>query len=162
MRLIQHRRAGRLAQGVMVALALGLLGSAAAAAENSHIYWSNPGFSQNTIGRANLNGSEPNQSFITGAKSPFGVATDAAHVYWANASGNTIGRANLDGTGVNQAFITTSGPLPGEKEPSAVAVDGEYIYWLDNPGLIGRAKLDGTSVQPFFIEAGLNCDDLAV
>ena len=39
----------------------------------------------NTIGRANLDGTGVNQSFITGASSPHGVAVDGGHVYWANA-----------------------------------------------------------------------------
>jgi hypothetical protein len=37
-----------------------------------HIYWAND--TTNAIGRANLDGSSPNQSFITGASTPFGVA----------------------------------------------------------------------------------------
>jgi Cep192 domain 4 len=39
-----------------------------------HIYWANSG--ANTIGRADLDGSNPNQSFITGASFPIGVAVD--------------------------------------------------------------------------------------
>ena len=40
-----------------------------------------------------------NQSFISGANEPDGVAVDGGHVYWANCGIGTIGRANLDGTG---------------------------------------------------------------
>jgi hypothetical protein len=39
-----------------------------------HIYWTNP--RSFTIGRADLDGSNPNQSFITGASGPIGVAVD--------------------------------------------------------------------------------------
>ena len=39
-----------------------------------HIYWINN--TTNTIGRADLDGSNQNQSFITGASGPYGVAVD--------------------------------------------------------------------------------------
>ena len=48
------------------------------AVDGSHIYWANPGAwmgaNGTTIGRANLDGSGANQSFISGAKAPCGVA----------------------------------------------------------------------------------------
>ena len=91
-----------------------LAGTGAAVAVR-HIYWANAG--TNTIGRADLDGSNPNQSFITGASSPIGVAVDAEHIYWVNDDNGTIGRAGLDGSNVNQSFIT------GAYFPSGVAVD---------------------------------------
>src|SRR5882724_12762668 len=55
-----------------------LAGTGAAVAVR-HIYWaSDPG----TISRADLDGSNVNQSFITGVSTPFGVAVDAEHIYW--------------------------------------------------------------------------------
>ena len=72
---------------------LALLFSASAGA---YVYWANY-TSGATIGRANLNGTGANQSFISGASQPEGVAVDATHVYWANAATNTIGRANSMG-----------------------------------------------------------------
>ena len=48
-----------------------------------HVYWGNGNSS--TIGRANLDGTGANQSFISGATLPEGVAVDAGHVYWTNA-----------------------------------------------------------------------------
>jgi DNA-binding beta-propeller fold protein YncE len=44
------------------------------AVDGSHIYWANNG--AGTIGRADLNGQNANQSFITGVHGPFGVAVD--------------------------------------------------------------------------------------
>ena len=41
--------------------------------DSSHIYWTN---SARTIGRADLNGQNVNQSFITGPVVPEGVAVD--------------------------------------------------------------------------------------
>ena len=79
-------------------------------------YWTNS--HSDAIGRANLDGSGPNQSFITGASNPFGVAVDRAHVYWTNFVAGTIGRANREGSGKNQSFIT------GANYPNGVAVEG--------------------------------------
>ena len=107
-----------------------------------HVYWTNAG--TNTIGRASLDGTGADQSFITGASFPRGVAVDADHVYWTN--GNDIGRANLDGTGVDQSFIT------GASTPYGVAVDAGHVYWANiGTNTIGRANLDGTSVDQSFI-----------
>ena len=50
-------------------------------AANAYVYWTN---NNNTIGRANLNGTGVNRNFIRGGRYPLGVAVDAAHVYWAN------------------------------------------------------------------------------
>ena len=73
-------------------------------AVSRHLYWAN--LSASTIGRANADGTGVNQSFITGATVPYGVAVDSNFVYWTNINAGTIGRANLDGTGANQNFIT--------------------------------------------------------
>lgn len=42
--------------------------------DGQYVYWTNS--STNTIGRANLDGSSPNQNLITGAARPFGVEVD--------------------------------------------------------------------------------------
>jgi low-density lipoprotein receptor class B len=111
---------------------------------DASVYWAN-GAAQ-TIGRANLDGTQVNQSFIGGATNPCGVALDGAHVYWGNVGSGTIGRANLNGSGVNQGFISN---LVG---PCGAALDGTHIYWADtNGGAIGRANLDGSGVNQGFI-----------
>ena len=78
------------------------------AVDAGHVYWTDAySFPPGTIGRANLDGTGVDQSFISGAQGPFGVAVDAGHVYWANGNfPGSIGRANLDGTGVDQSFIS--------------------------------------------------------
>ena len=45
------------------------------AVDDAHVYWTN--FNSGAIGRANLDGSGVNQSFITGASGPSGVALGA-------------------------------------------------------------------------------------
>jgi virginiamycin B lyase len=118
-----------------------LIGSGAA---SRHVYWTNSTY-PGTIGRADFDGQNVNQGFITGTASPFGVAVDGSHVYWANFYGG-IGRADLDGQNVNQSFIT------GYANPAGVAIDGSHIYWANvNSGTIGRADLDGQSVNQSFI-----------
>ncbi len=125
-----------------------LLGSSCWAAQaGAYVYWANGGPS--TIGRANLDGSSANQSFISGASTPDGVAVDGQHIYWANEGGTTIGRANLDGSGTNESFIS------GASTPVGVVVDGQHIYWANwgsgTGTTIGRANLNGTSVEQSFI-----------
>ena len=118
---------------VSVAVGFGASIMAPASAAVDHIYWANSG--GNAIGRANLDGSSPGQSFI-GATNPTGVASDGTYVYWTVPGSNAIGRANADGSGVNQTFIV------GGNQPIGVAVDGAHIYWTNFLGTtIGRAKL---------------------
>jgi virginiamycin B lyase len=134
------------------------------AVDSSHVYWSNQA---HAIGRANLDGTGVDQSFITGRKIiPLGVAVNANHVYWANGSVgsggpsrplSTIGRANLDGTGVTHRFIR------GATYPFGVAVDANHVYWADFlTGTIGRANLDGTGVNRSFITGATNPVGVAV
>jgi sugar lactone lactonase YvrE len=119
------------------------------------IYWTNVG--TNTIGRANLNGQNVNQSFINNADTPFGMAVDGRYIYWANHLGNTIVRADVNGQNVNQSFIT------GASRPYWVAVDTRYIYWTNALGnTIGRADLDGQNVNQNFIITGNGPFGLAV
>jgi hypothetical protein len=56
--------------------------TAQAAAGPAQIYWADafPG----TIGRANIDGTGATQNLIGGGSQPFGVAVDAAHIYWTN------------------------------------------------------------------------------
>jgi Bacterial Ig-like domain (group 3) len=123
------------------------------AVDASHIYWAEP----YNIGRANLDGGSPKQSFIAGAHSANGVAVDDSHVYWANFATGSIGRANLDGSSPNENFIT------GASSPNGVAVDGSHIYWVNvGSNSIGRANLDGSSPDQNFITGASSPLGLAV
>ena len=113
---------------ILATLAVATLALAARA--DAFVYWTTG--SSGTIGRANLDGTGVNQSFITGVgTSPDGVAVDGAHVYWTNFDTDAIGRANLDGTGVNQSFI--AGANCGSSPIYGVAVDGAHVYWAQRP-----------------------------
>ncbi len=63
-------------------LSLGLIALAIPAGAQAFIYWGNG--NSTTIGRANLNGTAVNTSFINGANDPCGVAVDGSNIYWAN------------------------------------------------------------------------------
>jgi hypothetical protein len=128
------------------------------AIDAEHIYWaaSCPSWvpcTTGAIGRAELDGTGVDQSFITtGTAAQYpklgGIAVDANHLYWSE--GDRIARANLDGTNVEQSFI------PGNSI-FGVAVDADHVYWAsccagaNNAGSIGRANLDGTNVDQGFI-----------
>jgi virginiamycin B lyase len=143
------RSVGRLAP-----LLLGLLITLAfAAPAHGYVYWTN--FKADTIGRAMLDGSAVEQSFIGPPDPPINpcaIDIDGEYVYWANQAGSApqgkIGRAKLDGSEVDNEFIT------GANNPCGVAVDASYVYW-GHTGVgattIGRARLDGTEVDQSFI-----------
>src|SRR5262245_34006597 len=69
-----------------------------------HVYWTNTTY-PGSIGRADFDGQNVNQSFITGVSSPFGIAVDSTHIYWANYAISLIGRADRDGQKVNQTVL---------------------------------------------------------
>jgi hypothetical protein len=164
----------RLALAAAICLLFGGIGAIAAAATTTSasseasppgIFWAQsprggekePG----TIGRAELNGSDPQASFISGANAPGGVAISGDYVYWANYGSGTIGRANVDGSEVNRQFIK------GATLPIGVAVADGHIYWsnaalFDRGDSIGRAKLNGSGVDRHFIHTKGKVTGLAV
>jgi hypothetical protein len=135
----------------------------------AHLYWAN---GKTTIGRARLDGTGVEQSFVSGTgRRPCEVALDRKHIYWGEAlggkvgspdEGGAIGRANRDGRGVNAEFI----PTPAH-HGCGVAIAGSHIYWTSwackivpgrgcwwapsSPTAIGRAHVDGTGVDDRFI-----------
>lgn len=127
------------------------------------IYWTDSsgllGFRGSRIGRANLDGSDANNSslrlLIRGA-----LATDVAvspdGLFWTDHFGERVGRANPDGSNVNTNFVPASSARTSL--PSGIAVDGAHVYWGDLIGRItapgnsiSRVKLDGSSVERQFV-----------
>jgi hypothetical protein len=123
------------------------------AVDGAYVYWTSiitpppTAGPQFVVGRANLDGTGVQESFISGVNA-FCLATDGAHIYWGG-NGGGIGRANVDGTGVNRNFITAG-------VGCGLAVDGAHIYWANNStGAIGRANIDGTGVNQDFIPSAV-------
>jgi hypothetical protein len=96
-------------------------------------------------------GTAPEDTFITGASRPEGVAVNAEHIYWTNETTGYIGRATLAGTEVNRTWLKVEG------KPVALAVDSGHIYWGDAETKdIGRATLAGGTVERAWIAAAFS------
>jgi hypothetical protein len=110
---------------------------------NKKIYWANAG--SNAIGRANIDGSEPNEAFITGLSSPWDIEIDPINqkLYWSEDAGTGgIKRANLsDGSNVET--------LINNIQSLGVAVDPlrNKIYYtkFNASGPVYAANMDGTN-----------------
>jgi hypothetical protein len=119
---------------------------------SAYIYWphNRAPASDGAIGRANVDGSAPNPSLVTGTDAVAAVAVSGTHVYWTHftpGATGSIGRANLDGSDADRNFIT------GLNRPRGIAIEGTHIYWTDfGRSSIGRANLDGSGVNQDFIK----------
>lgn len=121
------------------------------AVDADHVYWADP--AGGTIGRANLDGSNPDYSFIAGASNPCGIAVDGNHIYWTNLTGNSIGRANLDGSSASQSYIDAV------SDPCGLAADNKFIYWTSATlHYVGRALIDSGDKGPPVIEEDKDFD----
>src|SRR5262249_55670941 len=112
------------------------------------VYWtSNPnqlgGFEG--IGRANLDGSSPENLLATSTTTTGGIALDlpAGKIFWTDPWPGDIRVANLDGSSA-QTLIN------GLAQPRGIALDlvNGKMYWTDyTAGDVRRANLDGTAAQ---------------
>jgi hypothetical protein len=127
-----------------------------AAHAQAYLYFGQGNGTNCPIGRANLDGTGLDHSFIIQGTcgSP---AVNAAHIYWLYSGSRHayIARANIDGTGVDRSFIALKG------SPGGVAVDDAHIYWSDTTG-IGRANIDGSGVDPTFLRLRSRTGQIAV
>ena len=155
-------RANRIPIRTLVLAALTALSLVGAARADAYIYWGNQtlnGSFPGAIGRANLDGTNINNTFISGGNGACGPAVNGTHVYWGQRDTARIGRANLDGSGVNLNFISTGSSLP-----CGGTVNSTHVFWA-NGGLassIGRANLDGTNVNNTFITGADDPNGVAV
>ena len=106
-----------------------------------NMYWSNTNSANNSIGKANKDGTGVSQNFITGCNHPSGILVYGNHIYWANEYTNKIGKANIDGTDIDQNWIATVYP------PWGLATDGNFLYWTCTTGRIARANMDGSGTN---------------
>jgi hypothetical protein len=124
------------------------------AVNSTHIYWGDLGTS--AIGRANLDGSQPNNWFVTGMRNPCLLAIGSSHIFWTTEGSTSISRANLDGGNPDYDFVEADPPREIYQSPywdvCGGAVDGSHLYWAHNRAeAIGRVTLDGSTVEPEFI-----------
>lgn len=119
-----------------------------------YIYWTSGPANDMSVGRAAINGTSKNNSFIRAAAvgNAGGITLNGRYLYWGTANGGTattVARARLNGTGVNRAFIT------GGHNPCGVAVSKSSLYWAGDLGdYLGRANINGTGVRRGFINVG--------
>ena len=82
------------------------------AADGNHIYWTHSPIMSGSIGGANFDGSDANDSLITPDGLVSGVATDGTHLYWAR-EGASPARGSCaptsTRTGTSRASSTSSG-----------------------------------------------------
>ena len=146
----------------VVALAC-VLSLALAPRAEAFVYWGDQG--THSIGRANLDGTGVQQSFISGIDRPTAVAVDKHYIYWADQTTETIGRANLDGTGVDPDFIQGTSVYPsvpfGNWPVTGLAV-ADHLFWsvdtpssdVGDPAYVGRSALDGGNVDLLWGQVG--------
>lgn len=80
------------------------------AVDAGHVYWADYQMTgPSAIGRAGLDGSDPEPTFIPGLSNPYGIAVDSNHIYWLGGA-SAVSRAKLDGSTIEPAFITADSP----------------------------------------------------
>ena len=140
-------------------IAIAWLALSGQAIAQSKMYWTDS--LNDTIQRANLDGTDVEELFTKRFSFPSGLALDVAggKMYFTVADG--IQRANLDGSGVEDLVAKQLSSGPNEL---ALDVAGSKMYWTDvgflnNEGSrvakIQRANLDGSAVEDL-VTAGLD------
>ena len=122
----------------------------------THIYWSNR--LDDTIGRAKIDGTDVNNSFIDLSSLTIDMgdlAVNNTHIFWAEIDNRFVGRANLDGSNIVEDLFD------GSTEPSGVALNETFIYVADED-IIARANIDGSSPDLSFISPSRDAKGIAV
>jgi hypothetical protein len=120
--------------------------------DGRHLYFSR--CADNTIGRADLDGSHVHQRFmsIAGRRCPQGLAAAGGHIFWTELGQGMIGRASLDGHGVNPHWLQ----VHTHQGPFQVAVGGDRVYWTwggenGSPSYTGRADENRSHLDRRFL-----------
>src|SRR4051794_23796605 len=125
-------------------LVTGIYFGAGVGSDGSHVYWGSSGNgSPGWIGRANVDGSSPEQSFTSSGTScsVFGVRATASAVYWLQAGG-------CGGTIVSYPGFGSAG---GGAGTCGFDIEGSHVYW-SNSHYIGRSSLNGENSEPTWID----------
>jgi hypothetical protein len=117
----------------------GVLGPCGLAVFESHLYWAN--FGTGTIGRANLNGNEPNPAFLhTGGKSTCGIAVDSLAPSPPPNPGPPGGGGGGGGSADTTPPETKIVRGPGKKLAKGKA---KFVFTSSEAGSTFACKLDG-------------------
>jgi hypothetical protein len=127
-----------------------LLSLGVAAPAEAFIYWTDS--SDYSIGRASIDGSGANDSFIADLPGVCGLAADGGFVYWGNSRLGAIGRATLDGADVDQSLIG------GGLGTCGVSATGGSLAWANfgngqsfDTSSIGIGSKNGATVRQTWV-----------
>lgn len=115
----------------------------AMAANSRHLFWAN----SQGIGRAKLDGTGVNESFVTAELFVDQMVANESYIYFTSLlREGVVSRIRVDGTGFEENFLAMGG---------FVAIDDTYIYSYTRDELgeasLGRAKLDGSELNPVWV-----------
>jgi virginiamycin B lyase len=106
------------------------------AVTDTHVYWTN--YADGSIGRANIDGTEPGLWQPLAAGNVTGIETKGDYLYWGRWGGGGIGRGSLGGADFDPFWISGVGTtatlaLVHEASMSAFAVDQAKIDFKKKP-----------------------------
>ena len=115
------------------------------AVDENYLYYATG--SDNTIGRADLDGLNNNPSFINlPLENVASLVINSNYIYWRDYA-KTIRRADIDGNNITTLITTT--------KAYKIAIDSDYLYFdgynSSAPFSIARANLDGTEIDLTYI-----------
>jgi hypothetical protein len=120
--------------------------------DGRHLYFSR--CSDNTIGRADLDGHHVHQRFISigGRTCPQGLAVAAGHIFWTELGQGIIGRARLDGRHIDADWLH----VDSRQGPFQVAIGDGHVYWTwggenGTPSYTGRADANRSHLNRRFL-----------
>jgi hypothetical protein len=130
--------------------------AAGIASDGTYLYFSR--CDDDTIGRADLDGDDVDEGFISlGAKScPQGLAVAGTHIYWTQLGSGTIGRAGLNGRDVDGRWLN----IRSRQGPFQVVADRADVYWTwggvdGSPSYTGRADANRSHLDRRFLPNSL-------